>query len=97
MNKKEIQKSKLNRSLFPSIEVLNRLAISENGFLFDPSSSNSFTLNQTGSAVIDILKKELDADQTIKLLLQEFDVTASTVERDLFEFARTLREWLGTT
>ena len=82
-------------SLFPSADVLNRLAISENGFIFDPASGNSFTVNQTGLLIIDLLKKEPDHKTALASIQHQFDVPSTTLERDVLEFARTLREWLG--
>jgi len=93
MSKKQNQNNSLDPSLFPSAETLNRLAISENGFVFDPSSGDSFTVNPTGLIIIELLKKQTDAHETIKQLQQEFDVAENTAKRDLLEFARTLREW----
>jgi len=96
MSKKNEKKNSLNQIQLPSVEILNRLAISENGFVFDPNSGHSFTVNQTGLEIIDLLKKGADVKKTIQVLQQDFDVAANTAERDLIEFVRTLRNWLGS-
>jgi len=95
MNKNKSNNKQLDWSLFPSAEVLNRLAISENGFIFDPASGNSFTVNPTGLLIIDLLKKEPDQKKALASIQHEFEVSSTTLERDVLEFARTLREWLG--
>ena len=95
MKKHKTNNKQLDWSLFPSADVLNRLAISENGFIFDPASGNSFTVNPTGLLIIDLLKKEPDHKKALASIQHEFEVSSTTLERDVLEFARTLREWLG--
>ncbi len=95
MDKNKTKIKQFDGSLFPSADVLNRLAISENGFIFDPASGNSFTVNQTGLLIIDLLKKEPDHKKALASIQHQFNVSSTTLERDVLEFARTLREWLG--
>lgn len=95
LKKKKQATHTIGRSLFPTDEVLNRLAISENGFVFDPSSGNSFTINPTGLFIINQLKNESDTEKLMAQLLEEYDVTPKNLERDILEFSSSLREWLG--
>ena len=39
---------------------LNRLAINDEGFIFDPETGNSFTVNGTGLFIIKLLKEFTD-------------------------------------
>ena len=76
---------------FPAVEVLNRLALSDSGFVFDPVSGNSFSLNGTGLAIVRLLQKGETLAQVVASLQQEFAVEPQAAERDVIEFATQLR------
>jgi hypothetical protein len=76
---------------FPNAESLKRLALSESGFIFDPVTGNSFTVNHTGLAILRLIQHTLDLNHIIQRLRQEFDLDAQIAERDVIEFAGQLR------
>ncbi len=76
---------------FPNVESLKRLAISESGFIFDPVTGNSFTVNHTGRAILQLLQKTLDMEQITKRLQAEYAVDAPVADREAIEFANQLR------
>jgi hypothetical protein len=82
------------QSLLPDANALDRLALSQSGFLFDPMSGHSFTLNETGVAVLEALQKNRDLQALRKLLISEYDVDEATLDRDLLEFLGSLRDQL---
>lgn len=84
-------------NLLPPPDVLRRLAVSESGFVFDPVSGNSFTVNETGLAIIRALQHDRDLQSITELLQREFDVKPRELERDLLEFAGTLRDCVGSS
>ena len=82
-------------TLFPPLEVLNRLAVSESGFVFDPSSGHNFTVNTTGLAVLRLLLKFQNLDQILQQLQADYDAEPRDIERDVVEFVSALRENVG--
>ena len=76
---------------FPKAEVLNRLALSDSGFVFDPVTGNSFSLNATGLAIVRRLQRGESLERIVETLQEEFEVEPRTAERDLIEFATLLR------
>ena len=42
---------------------LNSLAISDNGFIFKPSTGESFTTNELGLIILNLLKEGKSADE----------------------------------
>ena len=76
---------------FPSAELLNRLALSDSGFVFDPVTGNSFSLNGTGLAIVRRLQRGETLGQVVASLQEEFAVEPQTAERDVIEFAALLR------
>jgi PqqD family protein of HPr-rel-A system len=72
-------------------DVLMRLALSDNGFVFDPVTGNSFTVNGTGLAILRRLQHDADLARIVASLCDEFDVAPLAAERDVIEFANLLR------
>lgn len=81
--------------LLPAASILNRLAVSESGFVFDPASGHNFTVNETGLVLLRLLQKEQRLDQILQTLRNEFDVDPREMERDVVEFVSALRENVG--
>ncbi|MCF6169161.1 PqqD family protein [Lutibacter sp.] len=70
---------------------LNSLAISDNGFIFKPSTGESFTTNDMGLFIINLLKEGKSSDTIISAITDEFEVDAITAERDLYDYLDFLR------
>ena len=87
--------SSSDSELFPPLDVLNRLAVSESGFVFDPASGHNFTVNETGLVLLRLLLKEQRLDQVLEILRDEFDADPRDIERDVIEFVSALRENVG--
>jgi len=70
---------------------LNRLAVSEEGFIFDPETGNSYTVNQTGLFILELLKEGKSQDEIVDALTKEFEVSPEEAQRDLIDFLEQLR------
>ena len=75
----------------PPVDVLQRLAISESGFIFDPASGHSFSVNSTGLEILRILQKDADFDKLSEWLKNTYQVDERQLERDIIEFFGLLR------
>ncbi|MDP2810276.1 MAG: PqqD family protein [Rhodocyclaceae bacterium] len=78
----------------PTPEILRRLALSESGFVFDPVSGNSFTVNETGLVLLRLLQRETDLPALMTAIAEDYDVAPAMAERDLIEFSGSLRQYL---
>jgi hypothetical protein len=85
-----------SQALLPKADTLRRLAISESGFVFDPATGNSFTINETGLLILRALQAQQDIDLIAARLVSEYDIDARDLERDLIEFCGTLRDYFNT-
>jgi PqqD family protein of HPr-rel-A system len=72
-------------------ERLSNLAVNHDGFVFDPSTGDSYVLNQTGLAVLQGLQDGIDEMQIARDLAQQFDVTEDGAQRDISDFVSRLR------
>ncbi|HNV51446.1 MAG TPA: PqqD family protein [Tenuifilaceae bacterium] len=73
------------------MKIKENIAISETGFVFNPTTGDSFTLNETGRKVIALINEGKTIEQTAKVLKETFDVDDTTLERYLFDFIYDLR------
>ena len=69
------------------MESLQRLAISESGFVFDPESGHHFTVNETGKLLLRRLQKDSNLAALLDELSEEYAVSRNDLERDILEFA----------
>lgn len=74
------------------MKLKNNIAVSANGFLFNPINGESFTLNQTGVAILELLHNDISQKELLDKLHQKFDVDRSVLEKDLHEFLMLLKE-----
>lgn len=80
---------------FPPLSNLQRLAISESGFVFDPVSGHNFTVNETGLTVLRLLQKGISLQPMLENLMNDYEVSIRDAERDVLEFASVLRDYVG--
>ncbi|WP_456464649.1 HPr-rel-A system PqqD family peptide chaperone [Persephonella sp.] len=72
---------------------LSQLAINEEGFVFDPLTGESFTVNQTGLLILKDLKEGKSQEEIIKDITENFEVSEEEAERDLIDFIEKLRSY----
>jgi len=85
----------ISNNPFPPLSNLQRLAISESGFVFDPVSGHNFTVNETGLSVLRLLQKDAEMTHILSQLSDQYDASERDIERDLLEFAGVLRDYVG--
>ncbi len=72
---------------------LRQLAVNESGFVFDPVTGHTFTLNDTGLTVLQALKQGTPFDELVDRLQEAFELDGSEdVARDVDDFLARLRE-----
>jgi hypothetical protein len=80
---------------FPPLSSLQRLAISESGFVFDPVSGHNFTVNETGLSILRLVQKDNELVPLLEKLALDYEASPRVVERDVLEFAGLLRDYVG--
>ena len=69
---------------------IKELATSDTGFVFDPVSGSTFTVNATGLCVLRALKDGLSREQIARQLGERFDVRSGDPARDVGDFMALL-------
>jgi len=71
---------------------LAMLAISPSGFVFDPKSGATFTVNEAGRILLEGVRDGLDLAGLANALSEQFDVGGADLERDVLEYVRLMRK-----
>ncbi len=70
--------------------IKKELAVSDTGFMFDPTNGNSYSMNGIASDIIAMLKdNKAEADIQAEIL-SKYDVDAGTFETDYADFIKVL-------
>ena len=80
---------------FPPLTSLQRLAISESGFVFDPVTGHNFTVNETGLSILRLVQKDNELAPLLENLAMGYEASPRVLERDVLEFAGLLRDYVG--
>jgi hypothetical protein len=75
-------------------DSMKRLALNDSGFVFDPMSGQSFTVNPCGLELLKLMQKQKDMSLIQHQILAEFDISPEVLERDFLEFSEQLRRYL---
>ena len=70
--------------------IKGNIALSDNGFVFNPSTGDSFTLNKTGKEVLMLIKEGKNLSQITELMLEKYDADKITIERYISDFLNDL-------
>ena len=72
---------------------LKTIAISDSGFIFDPSTGDSFNSNSTGIEIITLLKDDKDFNEIMDLLIEQYEVSEDELESDLRDYMQNLKSY----
>ena len=75
------------------MRVRKNIAISENGFIFNPLTGDSFSVNETGVFILQKLKDGENEETIIRNLMDEYELDASTAEKDFNDFLSMLKSF----
>jgi len=73
-------------------KLLADLAVSDTGFVFDPFTGTTFTVNQTGLCLLHAFKEGLGRKEAVERLETKFDTKGANLPRELDEFVQLLRQ-----
>lgn len=70
---------------------LSQLAVNREGFIFDPGTGESYSVNQTGLLVIEALTAGRAPEEIAEVLVERCEVSAEEALRDVLDFSDALR------
>ena len=75
------------------MNINKNIAISENGFVFNPSTGDSFSLNPIGTDIIKLLKEEKLVSEIVTELCKKYEVEKYALENDINDFVFILEQY----
>ena len=74
------------------MKLKKNIATSESGFVFNPSSGDSFSLNTIGAEILLQMKESKSSEEIKRDILNRYDVDKSLLERDWDDFMTQLKD-----
>jgi hypothetical protein len=76
-------------------DAISDLTVTPTGFIFDPRSGQSFSVNETGLAAIRAFREGLNFFETKVRLAADFNATSDAIDAGLNGFLRQLNRHLA--
>ena len=73
------------------MRVKKHIATSESGFIFNPSTGDSYSANLIAAEIIGLLKEGTAVSDVKAQILERYDVTAAQLEKDWDDFTNQLK------
>lgn len=73
------------------MQILEEIKVSDNGFVFNARTGESFSLNPMGLEIIKMIAANSNFDEIKKSILEKYDVEDLTFEKDFYEFSTMLK------
>jgi len=79
------------------MKIAREVKISDNGFVFNSKTGDSFSLNPIGLKLISMLSENKETEEIKKVFTEKYDVDELTFEKDFYEFCTLLKYYRITT
>ncbi|MFH1119883.1 MAG: PqqD family protein [Bacteroidota bacterium] len=73
------------------MKINENLAISESGFLFNPSTGESFTVNPIGAEIIELMREGKTEEEISEKILDMYEIDSKSFSKDLHDFSDVLK------
>ncbi len=74
-------------------EIPGNVAISDSGFLFMPTTGETFTMNEMGIFIFKQLQQKYSREEIFEKLSAEFEIDQTTLEKDFEDFIAQLKNY----
>lgn len=75
------------------MKIKKNVAVSDSGFLFNPSTGDSFSVNPLGLEILHLLKQGKEDSVIIAHIQNGYMVDQDTVEKDIYDFKNMLNSY----
>ena len=75
------------------MKIKNNIAISDSGFVFDPSSGESFSLNPIGMEIIGFLKEKKELAEISGIITTNYEIDTDSFEKYFYDFIGMLKQF----
>ena len=75
------------------MRLKRNIAISESGFLFDPTGGESYSLNEQGLEILNLLKEQRSIEEITKHITDNYDIEPDDFEKYYYDFLGMLKQY----
>jgi hypothetical protein len=75
------------------MRLKRNIAISESGFLFDPTGGESYSLNELGQEIINLLREKRSSQEITSIITEKYDVEKDDFEKYYYDFLGMLKQF----
>lgn len=74
------------------MKIKKNIALSDSGFIFNPSSGDSYSVNPIGLELIRLMKEGKNQGEIQDYIMEHYAVDRATVEKDYYDFIKMLEQ-----
>lgn len=75
------------------MRIKKNIALSNTGFVFNPTTGDSYTINQVGQEILGYLGENRSLDEITSLMTATYDIDPPSFEKYFFDFISMLRQF----
>lgn len=75
------------------MQIKKNIALSNTGFVFNPTTGDSYTINQVGQEILGYLGDNKSVDEITSLMTSFYDIDPASFEKYFFDFISMLRQF----
>ncbi len=75
------------------MKIKSNIALSESGFIFNPNTGESFTLNPTGQQLFVMIREGMEYDTIRDYFMEHFETEESIFEKDFEDFIHMMTSY----
>jgi hypothetical protein len=72
------------------MQIKRNIALSDSGFIFDPSTGDSFSTNPIGLEIIRMLKDGKSHEEIRNVIVKNYMTDDASFEKDLYDFVNMI-------
>ena len=75
------------------MQIKKNIALSNTGFVFNPTTGDSYTINQVGQEILGYLSDNKTVEEITSLMTTTYDIDQASFEKYFFDFISMLRQF----
>lgn len=75
------------------MKVKKNIALSESGFVFDPSTGDSYSLNEQAQDIVRLMNEEKSVEEITEFMTGEYDIDKTGFEKYYYDFMGMLKQY----
>lgn len=75
------------------MKLLKNIALSDTGFVFNPGTGDSFSVNPIGLSILKDLQEGKSEEAIKNRVLEEYQTDNETIEKDLYDFLKMIEQF----